>query len=421
MDIKIEQKKGWRALLTKKGIPYAAGAIFLVFVLWLIFRDNASTLRVDSRTITISNVEKGEFNDYVRVTGQVQPITTVQLSPLEGGIVEKRVVEEGATVKKGDVLIILSNNNLNLSILDSEAQLAEKQNFLRNTSIAMEQEKLQLRQERLQLNLDVDRKKRTYMQNSELYKSNLIAKEEWLQSKEDYDLAERKRELNIERQIQDSLYRTVQVKSLTESLENMNRNMQLIRERVANLHVKSPIDGELGLLDVVLGQSVTMGQKIGQINDLSDYKIEALIDEHYIDRVRQGLEASFERQGATFGASLRKVFPEVRNGQFKADFNLTGERPDNIRTGQTYYLNLQLGQPTEGIIIPRGSFYQATGGTWIYVVDKEGKKAHKRNIKIGRQNPQYYEVLEGLQSGEKVITSSYENYGKNDVLVFSGK
>ncbi|MEG0517316.1 MAG: efflux RND transporter periplasmic adaptor subunit [Bacteroidales bacterium] len=421
MDIKIEQKKGWRALLTKKGIPYAAGAIFLVFVLWLIFRDNSSTLRIDSRTITISPVEKGEFNDYVRVTGQVQPITTVQLSPLEGGIVEKRVVEEGAKVKKGDVLIILSNNNLNLSILDSEAQLAEKQNFLRNTSIAMEQEKLQLRQERLQLNLDVERKKRTYMQNSELYKSNLIAKEEWLQSKEDYELAERKRELNVERQVQDSLYRTVQVTSLTESLENMNRNMQLIRERVANLHVKSPIDGELGLLDVVLGQSVTMGQRIGQINDLSDYKIEALIDEHYIDRVRQGLEASFDRQGATFGASLRKVFPEVRNGQFKADFTLTGERPDNIRTGQTYYLNLQLGQPTEGIIIPRGSFYQATGGTWIYVVDKEGKKAHKRNIKIGRQNPQYYEVLEGLQSGEKVITSSYENYGKNDVLVFSGK
>lgn len=417
MDIKIEQKKGWRALLTKKGIPYAAGAIFLVFVLWLIFRDNSSTLRVDSRTITISNTEKGEFNDYVRVTGQVQPITTVQLSPLENGIVDKLVVEEGAKVKKGDVLIILSNNNLNLSILDSEAQLAEKQNFLRNTSIAMEQEKLQLRQERLQLNLDVDRKKRTYLQNSELYKSNLIAKEDWLQSKEDYELAERKRELNVERQVQDSLYRTVQVASLSESLENMNRNMQLIRERVANLHVKSPIDGELGLLDVVLGQSINMGQKIGQINDLSDYKIEAQIDEHYIDRVRQGLEASFERQGTTFGAQLRKVFPEVRNGQFKADFILVGERPDNIRTGQTYYLNLQLGQPTEAIIIPRGSFYQTTGGAWIYVVDKDGNKAYKRNIKIGRQNPQYYEVLEGLEAGEKVITSSYENYGKNDVLV----
>ncbi|MEF9987226.1 MAG: efflux RND transporter periplasmic adaptor subunit [Bacteroidales bacterium] len=422
MDIKIEQKKGWRALLfTKKGLPYAAGLVFLIFVLWLIFRDNASTLRVDARTITVSAVEKGEFNDYVRVTGQVQPITTVQLSPLEGGIVDKIVVEEGATVKKGDVLVILSNNNLNLSILDSEAQLAEKQNFLRNTSISMEQEKLSLRQEKLQLDLDVERKKRTFMQNSELYKSNLIAKEEWLQSKEDYDLAERKKTLVMERQRQDSLYRTVQVEQLTESLDNMSRNMKLIRERVANLHVKSPINGELGLLDVVLGQSVTMGQKIGQINDLSDYKIEAKIDEHYIDRVRQGLEASFERQGTTFNAALRKVYPEVRSGQFRADFNLTGERPDNIRTGQTYYLNLQLGQPTEGIIIPRGAFYQTTGGSWIYVVSKDGKQAFKRNIKIGRQNPQYYEIIEGLSAGEKVITSSYENYGKNEVLVLGRK
>lgn len=417
MDIKIEKKTGWRALFTKKGLPYAAGALFLVFVLWLVFRDNASTLRIDARTITISAAEKGEFNDYVRVTGQVQPITTVQLSPLEGGIVDKIVVEEGATVKKGDVLVILSNNNLNLSILDSEAQLAEKQNMLRNTQITMEQEKLQLRQEKLQLDLDVERKKRTYLQNQELYKSNLLAKEEWLQSKEDYELSERKRTLVSERQKQDSIYRNIQMEQMQESLDNMRRNMMLIRERVSNLHVKSPIDGELGLLDVVLGQSVTMGQKVGQINDLSDYKIEAQIDEHYIDRVRQGLEASFERQGASFGALLRKVYPEVRNGQFKADFNLTGERPDNIRSGQTYYLNLQLGQPTEAIIIPRGSFYQTTGGAWIYVVSEDGSKAHKREIKIGRQNPQYYEVLEGLQAGEKVVTSSYETFGKNDVLV----
>lgn len=418
MDIKIEKKRGWRALFTKKGIPYLAGGIFVVFVIWLIFRDNASTLKIDARTITISTAQKGEFNDYVRVSGQVQPITTVQLSPLEGGIVDKILVEEGATVKKGDVLVILSNNTLNLSILDSEAQLAEKQNFLRNTLISMEQEKLNLRQEKAQLDLDVERKKRTYLQNNELYKSNLIAKEVWLQSKEDYDLAEKKKALVLERQIQDSLYRTIQVEQMQESLDNMRRNMLLIRERVSNLHIKSPINGELGLLDIVLGQSVSMGQKIGQINDLSDYKIEAQIDEHYIDRVRQGLEASFDRQGSTYNAVLRKVYPEVRNGQFRADFNLTKERPDNIRSGQTYYLNLQLGQPTEAIIIPRGSFYQTTGGNWIYVVDANGDKAYKRPIKIGRQNPQYYEVTEGLEAGEKVIVSSYESYGTNDVLVF---
>lgn len=403
--------------MVKKNLPYAAGALFLVFVLWLIFKDHSSTLKIDARTINIVQVIKGEFNDYVRVTGQVQPITTVQLSPLEGGIVEKIVVEEGAQVKKGDVLVVLSNNNLNLQILESEAQLAEKQNFLRNTLISMEQEKLSLRQDKLQLDLDVDRKKRTYQQNTELYKNKLVAREIWLQSKEDYELASKKRVLNVERQKQDSLYRNVQVQQMQESLDNMKRNMMLIRERVANLHIKSPIDGELGLLEVVLGQSVSMGQKIGQINDLNDYKIEAQIDEHYIDRVRQGLAASFERQDKSFSSKVRKVFPEVRNGQFKADFVFTGERPDNIRTGQTYYLNLQLGQPEEAVIIPRGSFYQITGGAWIYVVDKNGDRAYKRNIKIGRQNPQYYEVVEGLEPGEKVIVSGYENYGKNDVLI----
>lgn len=416
MDIKIEKKKG---LFQKKNLPYLAGGVFLLFVLWLVFRDHSSTLRVDARTISVAEVKQGEFNDYVRVSGQVQPITTVQLSPLEGGIVEQIVVEEGATVRRGDVLVVLSNNNLNLSILDSEAQLAEKQNFLRNTQVTMEQEKLNLRQEKLQLDLDVQRKQRKYQQNEELYRSKLIAREEWLESKEDYELAERKRKLVMERQVQDSIYRSVQVEQLEESLDNMRRNMLLIRQRIDNLHIKSPIDGELGQLDVVLGQSIATGTKIGQINDLSNYKIEAQIDEHNIDRVRAGLEASFERQGQTFTSVVRKVYPEVRNGQFKADFNFTGERPDNIRTGQTYYLNLQLGQPTEAVIIPRGSFYQSTGGNWIYVVSEDGGKAYKRSIRIGRQNPQYYEVTEGLTPGERVIVSGYENYGDNDALILN--
>ena len=400
MDIRIEKKKGIRALFTKKGIPYLAGALFLVFVLWLLLRDNSSTLRVDARTISVGQVVSGEFNDYIRVTGQVQPITTVQLSPIEAGIVERLVVEEGTSVKKGDVLVVLSNTSLTLEILNSEAELAEKQNILRNTLISMEQEKLSLRQDKAQLDLDVSRKKRAWQQNEELYRNALIAREEWLQSKEDYELAEKKRELNIERQVQDSLYRSVQIEQMEENLDNMKRNMQLIRERIGNLNVKSPIDGEVGLLDIVLGQSVSTGQKIGQINDLSDYKVEAQIDESYIDRVRAGLEATFDRQGTDYKVRLRKVYPEVRSGQ-------------------TYYLHLELGQPTEAVIIPRGSFYQTTGGAWIYVLAPEGDKAYKRPIRIGRQNPQYYEVLDGLEPGERVIVSGYENYGSNDVLILN--
>ncbi len=419
MDIRIEKKKGLRALFTKRGIPYLAGALFLLFVVWLLVRDNSSTLRVDARTISVGTVARGEFNDYIRVTGQVQPITTVQLSPLEAGIVERLVVEEGASVRKGDVLVELSNTSLTLEILNSEAELAEKQNILRNTLISMEQQKLDLRLDKVQLDLDVERKRRTWQQNEELYRSNLIAREDWLQSKEDYELAERKRELNIERQIQDSLYRTVQIEQMEDNLANMKRNMELIRQRIGNLQVKSPIDGEVGLLDVVLGQSVTSGQKIGQVNDLSDYKVEAEIDESYIDRVRAGLDATFERQDTAFTMRLRKVYPEVRNGQFRADFTFVGAHPRNIRSGQTYYLHLELGQPTDAVIIPRGSFYQSTGGAWIYVVAPEGDRAYKRLIRIGRQNPQYYEVLEGLEPGERVIVSGYENYGANDVLILN--
>ena len=417
MDIKIEKKKGWRALLQMKNIPYALGGVFLVFVVWLLLRDKASTLRVDADVVTVSEVEAGEFNDYVRLTGTVQPITTVQLSPLESGVVERIVAEEGSKVKKGDVIIEMSNNSLSMQILQSEADLAEKQNILRNTLISMEQERLSLRQEQLQLDIDVERKRRDYERKERLYKNELLSQEEWLQAKEDYELALNKRQLNVEKQRQDSLFRSNQVGQMEESLHSMTLNMQLIRERVDNLKVKAPIDGEVGMLDIVLGQSVGQGTAIGQVNDLSAYKVTAQIDEHYIDRVTMGLTASFERQETRFEMLLRKVYPEVREGQFKADFVFTGDIPENIRSGQTYYLNLQLGQPTESIFIPRGSFYQSTGGSWIYVVDASGEKAPRRQIRIGRQNPQYYEVVEGLDAGERVITSSYDNFGDHDVLI----
>lgn len=417
MDIKLEKKKGLKAVFQKKNLPYAFAGLLVVFIAWLLLRDNSSTLRVNSETVVTALVERGEFNDYVRLTGTVQPITTVQLSPLESGVVERIVHEEGTKVKRGDVILEMSNNSLSMQILQSEADLAEKQNILRNTLISMEQERLSLRQEKLQLDLEVNRLKRTYLQNEELYKSDLIAKEDYLQSKENYELAVNKRELILERQKQDSLYRSSQVKQMEESLKSMELNMQLIRERVDNLKVKAPIDGEVGMLEVVLGQSLSQGMNIGQINDLSAYKVQAQVDEHYIDRVITGLTASFERQDNMFEMMLRKVYPEVRNGQFKADFRFTDNVPENIRSGQTYYLNLQLGQPTDAAIIPRGSFFQKTGGRWIYVVDESGEKAYKREIRIGRQNPQYYEVLEGLNPGERVITSSYDNFGDNEVLI----
>lgn len=417
MDRKIESKKGIAQWFSKKKLPYWLGGLVVVFVAYLLLRSDLRTFRVNADTLTVSEVISGEFNDYIRVSGQVQPMTTIQVSPLESGVVHEIFLEEGAQVKAGDKILELKNENLDMQILNSEADLAEKENLLRNTLISMEQEKLSVHQEMLQLETDVKRNRRAYEAQKQLYQEDLIAKEEYLRAEEDYDLAKSRLELVKNRAVQDSLYRNIQVKQMQESLSNMRVNMQMIRRRKEHLILTAPIDGELGLLDVVLGQSVSSGMKIGQINNLSSYKIEAQIDEHYIDRVMPGLEAQFERQDESYQAVIRKVYPEVRDGKFKADFKFDGTLPENIRTGQTYSLNLQLGQPEEAVMIPRGTFYQKTGGRWIYVVTEDGSKAYKREIRIGRQNPQYYEVLEGLQPGEKVITSGYDNLGDNDCLI----
>ena len=418
MDRPIEKKKGIALIFSKKALPYWFGGIMATFIISLIFRDDASTLRVNGESLSISEVREGEFNDYIRLSGQVQPMTSIQVSPRESGIVEDILIEEGSKVQAGDIIIRLGNDDLDLEILNSEANLAEKENALRNTMIQMEQEKMQLSLNILELKTEVQRKERALKSQKRLFDDGLIGKEEYLRSEEDYILFCKKLEVTIARAEQDSLYRNVQIKQMKESLENMKANMQRIRMRKKHLEVKAPINGELGLLEVTLGESISSGRKIGQINALDSYKIEALIDEHYIDRVSAGLSATFERQNETFDAVIRKVYPEVRDGKFKADFRFSGEQPHNIRTGQTYYLNLQLAQPEKAILIHRGTFYQKTAGKWIYVVAPEGGKAVKREIRIGRQNPQFYEVLEGLKPGEKVITSGYDNFGDNEVLIF---
>jgi len=417
MDKPIEKKKGLRAVVSMRAMPWWIGGLLLVFLVYLIVRPANSTLRVDREALSVETVTRGEFKDYIRVSGRVEPMVTIQLSPQEGGIVQQILIEEGSRVHQGDPILILTNDALDLQILNSEAELAEKENILRNTQIQMEQQKLDVRQNELEYGTQVERLRRAYEQQKALYDDQLIAREEYLKAEEDYRLSKQKYDLIHQRSKQDSLYRGTQIDRMEESLENMVLNMQMIRRRKDNLIVKAPIDGELGLLDVVLGQSIASGTKIGQINSVGTYKIEAQIDEHYIDRVVAGLEATFDRQGETYSTIIRKVYPEVRDGKFKADFKFVSDQPDNIRSGQTYYLNLQLGQSEEAVLIPRGLFFSKTGGKWIYVLTRDGR-AVKRDIRIGRQNPQYYEVLEGLQPGDRVITSSYDNFGDNDALVF---
>jgi HlyD family secretion protein len=415
MDRPIPKKKE----LQKKHIGYiAVGLVIVVLIYMAFFTDRTSTLRVEKDKLIIETVVKGQFNDYITVTGTVEPISTVYLDAQEGGRVEEILIEEGSMVKKGDIILRLSNPDLYLNILDSEAQLAEKENFLRNTQVTMEQERIAIKRELINLKFDIERKERTYQQNAELIKDNLISKEEFIRCREDLDMARSSQELFIERQKADSLFRTVQVETIKANLDNMRKNLALVRQRMENLNVRATVDGQLGLLVPEIGQSIQRGANMGQINVLTSYKVSALIDEHYIDRVRTQLTATLDRQGTEFDLAVRRVYPEVRNGTFEIDMVFADSMPDNIRTGQTYYISLELGQPKEAVMVPIGGFFQETGGQWIFVLDPSESFATKRDISVGRKNPKYYEVLEGLQPGEKVIISGYESFGKNEKLVF---
>ena len=416
MDRKIEDKRWIKPRHWKFIVP----ALLLIgFGTALALRDPSSTLQVDKEKITIEEVAFGPFEDYIRITGIVEPISVIYLDAVEGGIVEEILIEEGSMLKKGDVILKMSNTNLSLSILNSESQLAEKSNFLRETHINMEQQKLNLQREILNLEFDLVQKKRKYEQNKELFEEELIAREEYLRSEEDYKLAQKLKELSMERNRQDSIFRKNQVEKISLNLENMERNLEMVYQRQDNLNLRAPFDGQLGLLNAQLGESIGAGQRIGQVNVLTSYKIKAQIDEHYIDRIRQGLTASFDRQDTKFALKVKKVYPAVRDGRFEVDLVFTGSLPENIRTGQSYHISLQLGETQESLLLARGGFFQSTGGQWVYVLTEDGSTAVKRSIRIGKQNPRYYEVLEGLNKGEKVITSGYDVFGDNDKLVLN--
>ena len=414
MDKVIPKKTGFQ----KKHIGYIAGGLTVIVLIYMaFFADRTSTYKVEKDKLIIETVTEDQFNDYITVPGTVEPITTIKLDAQEGGRVEEKVIEEGSMVKKGEVILRLSNPELYLNILNSEGEMAYKENLLRNTQIQMEQEKLQIKRELVTLKYDIERKERNFQQNEILMKDNLISREDYLRSKEDMDMAKQSKELFLERQTQDSLFRSVNVETMKNDLLNMRRNLLLVKDRVKNLDVTAPVDGQLGLLTPEIGQQINRGENMGQINVLTSYKVTAQIDEHYIDRVRAQLDATLDRQSNKFNLTVRRVFPEVRNGTFKIEMIFRDSMPDNIRTGQTYYISLQLGQPKVSVLVPIGGFFQETGGQWIFVLDPSESFAIKRSISIGRKNPKYYEVLEGLKPGEKVIVSGYETFGKNEKLI----
>ncbi len=392
------------------GIP----ALALIGV--LVFTDSSSVYHISSNEITLAQIIRAPFQDYINIRGRVEPSYRTYLDAVEGGIIEKIVHEEGLMVQQGDTLLVLSNLSLSLNILNSEAQLAEKANFLRETRIRMAQQKLALDRELLHLDFDVKQMKRKYHQNQSFYAEQLISTDDFLSSEETYQLAINLRDLSLKRQHQDSIFRKTQIHKMEQNLQNMERNLALIYQRQNHLVVRAPVDGQLTVLNAVPGQAIMPGYRMGQINVLTHYKIQASMDEHYIDRIHTGLTASLERKKEIYQLKISKIYPEVNEGQFLVDLTFDQNPPSNTRSGQSYHLKIQLGDTQEAVLLARGAFFQSTGGRWVYVLSPDGTYATKQAVTIGRQNPIYYEVLEGLNDSDQVIISTYALFGDNEKL-----
>ena len=414
MDIQLEKKKGLRP----KHYGYIAIGALLLFVGWkLAFGTSTSTFRTEKDRLSIAAVSEGKFDDYITINGNVAPIATIYMDAYEGGRVAEKLIEEGAMVKKGDIILKLENMNLYEQILASESNLALKQNDLRSTRLTFDARQVEGRRSLATASTDLQRLKRNYEQNEVLFADELISKEVYLTSKENYELAQKQYDIVKLQTEQDDALRKTSLAGLDTDLERMKKTLGMVYQRLDHLNVRAPANGQLGFLDAEIGQNITQGQRIGQVNVLTDFKIEADIDEHYIDRVKRDLSASLERNGKEFLLRLRKVYPEVRNGRFKVDLVFTDEKPETIRAGQSYNIKLQLGASSDALLLPKGGFFTSTGGQWVFVVNPNGDEALKRDIRIGKQNSRYYEVLEGLQPGEQVITSNYDSFGEAERIV----
>jgi HlyD family secretion protein len=414
MDRKLEKKRG----ITRKNIWYFLfGALMIVVLAVIIFGDKSSKYNVDVSRITIEEVKRDVFQDYITVQGTVEPITTVYLDAVEGGRVEEILIEEGNMVKKGDVIIRLSNDNLLLEITNSEAQVVRAINDLRTARLQMDQTRLNYKQQIINLDISAKQSQRAYENNKLLREQEHISREEFEQSKEVYQGASEMLELMLRNFRNDSIYRSIQIASLEKSVESMEKSMVIIQRRMGNLNIKASVNGELASLNPEIGEVVTYGSRVGIINILSSYKLRVDIDEHYIARVQRGLSGECDFASTPYAGVIKKIYPEVQGGRFAVDMVFTEEVPAQIRIGQTSRIRLQLGESKEGVLLTKGGFYQTTGGQWVFVLDETGEFAVKRDISIGRQNPRYYEVLGGLEPGEKVIVSSYQNYSDHDKLI----
>lgn len=415
MDRKIKKKRWTPARLATLGF----GGLFVLFVLYsFVFAEKGSKLNVSAEKVNISEVIRGQFREFIPVDGSVLPIKTIRLDAIEGGNVARKFLEGGILVEKGDTILKLNNNNLVQSFIREETQAFILVNNLENTKLSLKRNEFDLRRRLTELDYQIDEAKDNYVRGKKLREEKVISEQEFLNLKRNYDRLVSTREIEIESQKFDIQNSKLQIAQTEATLERTRSNLDMIKANLDNLYIKAPISGRVSYINVEVGESIAPGQNIGQIDDLNGFKVRAAIDEHYISRIYDGLTGTFDFAGNSYALTIRKVYPEVNNGLFSVDLEFQTEIPKGIRRGQTLQIKLQLSENIEAVQIPRGSFYQTTGGNWIFVVDPSGEFAVRRNIRLGRQNPRFYEVVDGLQPGDKVVVSSYDGYEDKDRLVF---
>lgn len=418
MDRRVEKKKQpW------KKIGIAAGAVGLVALIASVVMDASSgrSFKVNEGRIVVSEVSEGTFEDFIPIRGRVTPLKTVFLDAIEGGRVERVLVEDGAMLKKGDLIVELSNTTLQLEVTRNEALVTEQLNNMRSIELSLEQNRLDHKRNLVELDYQIKRLERQVQRERELIKTNAVSQMQLDQTEDELDYYQKRRAVTLESQATDARMQETQLKFLQDSGQQLEASLEFARKNLAALNVRAPVDGKLSGFNVEIGQSITRGGRLGQIDDPDNYKLTANIDEFYLGRVDLGQEALFERGREEYRMTIAKIYPQVTNGQFEVDFVFEGEQPDGIRRGQTLQAKLTLGDATKAKLIPNGAFYQDTGGNWVFVVAPDGSEAIKRNVRLGRRNNNYIEVIDGLDIGERVVTSPYTGFVEMDRLKLDGE
>ncbi|WP_268122096.1 efflux RND transporter periplasmic adaptor subunit [Roseivirga pacifica] len=412
MDRKIKKSKFTpKRIITVVGI----GAILFLILYVFVLADNSSKLNVELDKISVAAVTEGPFQEYIPIEGTVQPKTTFFLDAKVGGNVQEKFLEGGVEVQKGDTILKLENSSLEMSYIGQQTQTNRLENEIENTNNGLQQSLFRSRAQVITLDFDIDEAKDLYDRNKQLWQDSVISDQEYLNSKRRYDRLVATRQNTLKQMEYDSINAVTQVNQNEARLVTSRESLRIVEGQLDDLYVTAPVDGLLSTVNAEIGQSIGQGTTIAQIDDLDGFKISANVDQHYLPRVYEGLVGTYDFAGQTYSLTIRKKFPEIINGQFVVE--MIGEVPDGVRRGQTISIRLQLSEEKNAIQIPRGSFFQTTGGNWIFVLNEDESEAVRRNIRIGNQTPRHYEVLEGLRPGEKVIFSSYDGYDDKDKLV----